>query len=69
MPLINCEVNIILTWFEKCVISANTPATKGTRFAISDVSVVSYYLFKMQNYYNNSNRVLKECYDQWTKPL
>ena len=69
MPLINCEVNIILTLFKKCVISANTPATERTRFAISDVSVVTYYQFKMQNYYNNYNRVLKECYDQWTKPL
>ena len=42
MPLIICEVNLILTWFADCVIS---PATGATKFAITDtkscVSVVN----------------------------
>ena len=33
MPLINCEINLILTWYKDCVISAATGATK---FAITD---------------------------------
>ena len=33
MPLINREINLILTWSKDCVISAATAATK---FAITD---------------------------------
>ena len=32
MPLINCEINLILTWPEKCVLSNDT---KATTFAIT----------------------------------
>ena len=36
MPLINCEVNLILTWSSTCVITIST----GTgRFAIADTKV------------------------------
>ena len=28
MPLINCEINLILTWSEDCVISSATGTTK-----------------------------------------
>ena len=28
MPLINCEINLILTWSEDCVISSATGETK-----------------------------------------
>ena len=42
MPLINCEINLILTWSEKFVFSNDT---KATIFAITDknfyVSVVT----------------------------
>ena len=42
MPLINCEINLILTWSDKCVLSNDT---KATIFAIIDtklyVSVVT----------------------------
>ena len=34
MPLINCEINLILTWFEKCVISS---VVGRTNFTITDV--------------------------------
>ena len=33
MPLINCEVNLILTWSSTCVI---TDSTGARRFAITD---------------------------------
>ena len=63
IPLISCEINLILTWSAICVIS-NTAANKNTKFAITDtkfyVSVLtlstqdnaklSYY---KQSYYNN----------------
>ena len=36
MPLINCEINLILTWSEDCVISSATGATK---FKITDTKL------------------------------
>ena len=33
MLLINCEINLILTWYDKCVLSNNA---KVTTFAITD---------------------------------
>ena len=36
MPLINCEVNLILTWFKACVITNSTGAGK---FAITETKV------------------------------
>ena len=33
MPLINCEINLILTWSEKCLLSNDT---KETTLAITD---------------------------------
>ena len=42
MPLINCEISLILTWSDKCVLSNDA---KATTFAITDtklyVSVVT----------------------------
>ena len=35
MSLINCEINLILTWFVNCVIS-NAAANQATKFAITD---------------------------------
>ena len=52
MPLNNCEINLILTWSENCVIFSATGATK---FEITDaklyVPVVT--LSTQENYYNN----------------
>ena len=31
MPLINCEINLILTWSDKCVLSNDAKATKFTK--------------------------------------
>ena len=39
MPLINCEINLILTCFADCVISA---ANETTKFAITDTKL--YFL-------------------------
>ena len=36
MPLINCEINLILTWSENCVISS---ATGETKVKITDVKL------------------------------
>ena len=36
MPLINCEINLILTWSEDCVISS---ATRATKFKIIDTKL------------------------------
>ena len=36
MTLINCEINLILTWSEDCVISSATGATK---FKITDTKL------------------------------
>ena len=34
MPIINCEINLILTWLENCVISDS--ANEATTFVITD---------------------------------
>ena len=38
MSLINCEINLILTWSDKCVLSNDT---KATIFAITDTKLCS----------------------------
>ena len=38
MPLINCEINSILTWSTNCVIS-NAAANQDTTFAITDTKL------------------------------
>ena len=37
MPLINCEINFILTWSENCVISS--AATGETNFTLTDTKI------------------------------
>ena len=45
MPLINCEINFILTWSANCVIVSTETANEGAIFAITEtklyVSVVT----------------------------
>ena len=38
MPLIHCEINLILTWYANCVIS-NGAANQNTTFAITDTKL------------------------------
>ena len=40
MPLINCEINLILTWSANCVIS-NATVNQATTFAITDTKLCS----------------------------
>ena len=39
MPLIDCEVNVILTWSENCVIVSTDVADQNTTFAITDTKL------------------------------
>ena len=39
MPLINCEVNLILLWFANCVIVSIAVANQGVVFAITDIKL------------------------------
>ena len=39
IPLINCEVNLILTWSENCVIVYTNVANQGTKFAITETKL------------------------------
>ena len=39
MPLINCKINFILTWYSNCAISPNTAAHYGPIFSITDTKV------------------------------
>ena len=40
MPLINCEVNLILLWFANCVIVSIAVANQGVVFAITDIKLL-----------------------------
>ena len=39
MQLINCEVNLILTWYQKCVVSSNALAAAVATFAITNTNL------------------------------
>ena len=39
IPLINCEVNLILTWSENCVIISTNVANQNATFAITDTKL------------------------------
>ena len=36
MPLINCEINLILSWFANCPIVSTAALNQGATFAITD---------------------------------
>ena len=55
MLLINCEINLSLTWFTNYFI-VDAPDDNEELFA----SVVTLSNMIMQNYYDNWNQVLKE---------
>ena len=61
MPLINCEINLILTWSTDCVISS---AADETKYAVTDtkpnVPIVTLSTKYDANCLNNYNMVLKE---------
>ena len=39
MPLINCEINLILTWFTNCVIVSTNVANQNSTFEITDTKL------------------------------
>ena len=39
MPLINCEVNLILTWLSACVLTATVNPNQAATFAITDTKL------------------------------
>ena len=39
MPLINCEVNLILTWSGNCVIVSTNVVNQNATFAITDTKL------------------------------
>ena len=39
MPLINCEVKLILTWSANCVIVYTTVANQGATFKITETNL------------------------------
>ena len=70
MPLINCEINLILTWSENCFIIAGAIANEVPKFAITDSNfifrLILYQLKIMPNYYNNWNQVLRLRLLNWS---
>ena len=39
MPLINCEINLVLIWSADCLIALNTVANQKAKFAINDTKI------------------------------
>ena len=39
MPLVNCEINLILTWSVNCVVASSNNANQGVTFAITDTKL------------------------------
>ena len=58
MPLIKCEINLILTWSDKCMLSNDT---KAITFAITGTKLyVPVTTLSFQDYNNSWNQALKE---------
>ena len=57
MPLINCEINLILTWSTNCVTIYNNVANPNPTFEITEtnfyVPVVTLTTQDNSNYYHN----------------
>ena len=71
MPLINCEVNLVLTWSADCDIIYTDIANQIPTFTITETNLyapVLYQLKVMQIYYHNQNWVLKRAIS-WNKYL
>ena len=37
--LLNCEINLVITWFENCIIVYNDVANQGVTFAITETKL------------------------------
>ena len=45
MPLINCVINLIQTWFANCFISSPTATNQAKTFAITDTKLLFSWNF------------------------
>ena len=45
MPLINCDVNLILTWFANCVIVYTNDVNQGATFTITEIKLYVAVVF------------------------
>ena len=43
MPLINCEINLIITWFDNCVLS-DTNVNQVTKSTITDTKLYGLFV-------------------------
>ena len=69
MPLINCEVTLILNFWTQCVISSDVLETKTTMFAKTDAINVSVVTQSTQDNAKQSKQ-LKSCFKRpikWKK--
>ena len=41
LPLLNCEINLILHWYANCVIWSNSAENQATMFATADAKLFS----------------------------
>ena len=54
MALVNCEVELILTWSENCVIISTDVANQNPTFTITETNLdVPEVTLSIQDYYHN----------------
>ena len=61
MPLINCEINLILTWSANCFIKASAPDGQVQTFPVADTKLyVPVVTLSIQNYAKLLNQFKSE---------
>ena len=60
MPLINCEISLILTWSANCIISSNVAKNQAITFAITDTKLYVPEITLLTQDNAKLNQVLKE---------
>ena len=64
MPLINCEVNLILTWSSRCVLIATAVQNQAATFEITDTKLYVPVVKFLQQLKSGFKRVIN-----WNKYL
>ena len=63
MPLINCEINLILTWSVNCIIVSTNVANQGATFSIADTKLyVPVVTLSTQDFENDAQRISSKRY-------
>ena len=65
-PLINCEIDFILTWSANCVKASHTSANQATTFAITDVEYLWNFMFQMKLY---QLMIMQIYHNSWSQDL